>query len=164
MQSIYPPAAIGFGVPGAFIVATEGWVTALLALGISFALLAVLLAARGWWLSNHHTNEPADVPEKAPMNTLARRIRRALFTDRFVKTYIAISTTLAVLVIVMDPRWWWLLIPTALYALTALTIHIVLAVQRANAKTGQILREELDPDPFAERVRPVRDEPTGETR
>jgi len=77
------------------------------------------------------------------MRNIARRVRLAVHTDSFAKTYLAAATALAVLLTVMDPTWWWLLIPLALYALTVLMVRIVLAVKRANATANEIFRDEL---------------------
>ena len=60
MRTVYPPAAIGFSVPGVFIVINQGWTTALLALAISIVLIAVLLGARGWRLANRHVDQIFD--------------------------------------------------------------------------------------------------------
>lgn len=59
-RTVYLPAAIGFGAPGVFIVLTEGWGTFFLALATSIALIALLLAARGYQLARQHTAEIFD--------------------------------------------------------------------------------------------------------
>jgi hypothetical protein len=70
-QSIYTPAAIGLGVP-TFIALDADWARALLVLGITTAVIAVFLAACGFWLAHHHTNQIFDeeIGGRSPNNGL----------------------------------------------------------------------------------------------